>query len=210
MFPLTEYSMVPFGLWNDIRLPSFFSGVFFWPVSESKRGKVLIMFMFRSPLSLTQAAELSASTDGSSVNSECERAIPVSQRTQLYSLSLSPSLLSPLSPSLSLPLSTMTADVSSRCNASCCCKRRNRQRPPWTLRERDKERRSADTWQYHICVVLWFCTSLNPISMPGLCKVNRAMLRIGTDFPSQYWHQLIWVCTLCEYGAFWCPWLLEE
>ncbi|KAG7240656.1 hypothetical protein INR49_026711, partial [Caranx melampygus] len=31
--------MVPLGLWNDMRLPSFFSGVFFWPVSESKRGK---------------------------------------------------------------------------------------------------------------------------------------------------------------------------
>ncbi len=129
MFPLTEYSIVPFGLWNDIRLPSFFSGVFFWPVSESKRGKVLIMFMFCSPLSLTQAAELfSASIDGSSVNSKCERAIPVSQRTQL-SLPLTLPLLSPLSPSLSLPLSTMTADVSSPCNASCCCKHRNRQRP---------------------------------------------------------------------------------
>lgn len=135
MFSLTEYSMVPFGLWNDIRLPSFFSGVFFCPVSESKRGKVLIMFMFRSPLSLTQAAELSASTDGSSVNSECERAISVRQRTQLLSLSpsldsLSTSLLSPLSLSLSFSLSTMTADVSSPCNASRCCKHRNRQRPP--------------------------------------------------------------------------------
>lgn len=41
--------MVPLGLWNDMRLPSFFSGVFFWPVSESKRGKVRITFMFLSP-----------------------------------------------------------------------------------------------------------------------------------------------------------------
>lgn len=32
-----------------MRLPSFFSGVFFWPVSESKRGKVRITFMFPSP-----------------------------------------------------------------------------------------------------------------------------------------------------------------
>lgn len=119
MLSLTEYSMVPFGLWNDIRLPSFFSGVFFCPVSESKRGKVLIMFMFRSPLSLTQAAELSASTDGSSVNSECDRAILVSQRTQHFSLSLS--LCLPLLSPLSLSLLFLAQHNDSRCVFTLQC-----------------------------------------------------------------------------------------
>lgn len=162
---LTEYSMVPFGLWNDIRLPSFFSGVFFCPVSESKRGKVLIMFMFRSPLSLTQAAELSASTDGSSVNSECERAIPVSQRTQLLSLSLSTPCLPPSFPHcLSLFLSRSAQWQPMYLHLAMPPAAANtvtdRDHPDLYEREKETERCSAATWHYHICFVLWFFVSL--------------------------------------------------
>lgn len=67
---LTEYSMVPLGLWNDKRLPSFFSGVFFCPVSESKRGKVRITFMFRSPQLVTSCRFPAPWVDSSFVNSE--------------------------------------------------------------------------------------------------------------------------------------------
>lgn len=67
---LTEYSMVPLGLWNDMRLPSFFSGVFFWPVSESKRGKVRITFMFLSPQLVTSCRFPAPWVDSSFVNSE--------------------------------------------------------------------------------------------------------------------------------------------
>lgn len=62
--------MVPLGLWNDKRLPSFFSGVFFWPVSESKRGKVRITFMFLSPQLVTSCRFPALWVDSSFVNSE--------------------------------------------------------------------------------------------------------------------------------------------
>lgn len=62
--------MVPLGLWKDMRLPSFFSGVFFWPVSESKRGKVRITFMFLSPQLVTSCRFPAPWVDSSFVNSE--------------------------------------------------------------------------------------------------------------------------------------------
>lgn len=90
---LTEYSVVPLGLWNDMRLPSFFSGVFFWPVSESKRGKVRITFMFLSPQLVTGCCFPALWIDSSFVNSE-----QASQPT-IWAVSAGPL---PLSPSLTL------------------------------------------------------------------------------------------------------------
>lgn len=94
--------MVPLGLWNDMRLPSFFSGVFFWPVSESKRGKVRITFMFLSPQLVTSCRFPALWVDSSFVNSErasqdasdvsCE---PLSLQTT-FSLSLFPCFSSSL------------------------------------------------------------------------------------------------------------------
>lgn len=91
--------MVPLGLWNDMRLPSFFSGVFFCPVSESKRGKVRITFMFPSPQLVTSCRFPAPWVDSSFVNSEraSQPASDVScERWTTFSLSLS---LLPLSPS---------------------------------------------------------------------------------------------------------------
>ena len=92
---LTVYSMVPLGLWNDMRLPSFFSGVFFWPVSVSKRGKVRITFMFPSPQLVTSCRFPAPWVDSSFVNSEraSQPASNVScERRTTCSLSLSLSL----------------------------------------------------------------------------------------------------------------------
>lgn len=111
---LTEYSMVPLGLWNDMRLPSFFSGVFFWPVSVSKRGKVRITFMFLSPQLVISCCFPAPWVGSSFVNSEraSQPASDVScKRRTTFSLSLPLSLLFPslcvalLLPSCSLSLS---------------------------------------------------------------------------------------------------------
>lgn len=92
-----------------MRLPSFFSGVFFCPVSESKRGKVRITFMFLSPQLVTSCRFPAPWVDSSFVNSEraSQPASDVScERRTTFSLSLLP--LSPsrsastLLPSLSL------------------------------------------------------------------------------------------------------------
>lgn len=91
---LTEYSMVPLGLWNDMRLPSFFSGVFFWPVSESKRGKVRITFMFLSPQLVTSCRFPAPWVDSSFVNSEraSQPAMWVVSARTTFALSISPVL----------------------------------------------------------------------------------------------------------------------
>lgn len=106
--------MVPLGLWNDMRLPSFFSGVFFWPVSVSKRGKVRITFMFLSPQLVISCCFPAPWVDSSFVNSEraSQPASDVScKRRTTFSLPLPLSLLFPslcvalLLPSCSLSLS---------------------------------------------------------------------------------------------------------
>lgn len=109
---LTEYSVVPLGLWNDMRLPSFFSGVFFWPVSESKRGKVRITFMFLSPQPVRSRRFPAPWVDSSFVNSEragqpaiwAVSAGPL-PRSLSHSLAVLALSLSSTPSSLSLPLS---------------------------------------------------------------------------------------------------------
>ena len=94
---LTVYSMVPLGLWKDMRLPSFLSGVFFWPVSESKRGKVRITFMFLSPPACHKPQIPTALwADSSFVNDE-----RASQPASVVRAELLPPLALSLSPALS-------------------------------------------------------------------------------------------------------------
>lgn len=114
--------MVPLGLWNDMRLPSFFSGVFFCPVSESKRGKVRITFMFPSPQLVTSCRFPAPWVDSSFVNSErasqpasdvsCERWTTFSLSFALSPPSLSFSLCF-YPPALALPLSHRPLSLSS-------------------------------------------------------------------------------------------------
>lgn len=120
---LTEYSMVPLGLWNDMRLPSFFSGVFFWPVSESKRGKVRITFMFLCPPGVSPAAvsQPRGSTAHPSAASKraSERGQPASDVSckppdlfLSFPLSLPPSLSVLLARSASITLSSLSLSLS--------------------------------------------------------------------------------------------------
>lgn len=111
--------MVPLGLWNDKRLPSFFSGVFFCPVSESKRGKVRITFMFRSPQLVTSCRFPAPWVDSSFVNSEWASqpamwAVSAGPLSFSLSLSLTRSISS-LLPLLSLSLSNCPLSLSPPC-----------------------------------------------------------------------------------------------
>lgn len=74
-----------------MRLPSFFSGVFFWPVSESNRGKVRITFMFLSRQLVTSCRFPAPWVDSSFVNSE-RASQPASNVSCERRTSFSPSL----------------------------------------------------------------------------------------------------------------------
>lgn len=135
--------MVPLGLWKDMRLPSFFSGVFFWPVSESKRGKVRITFMFLSPQLVTSCRFPAPWVDSSFVNSErasqpaiwavsagplplpLSRSLTHSLRCA-HSLPITPSSLS--IPSPRPPCGAATAAKTLRSPRSFCCVSRQRER----------------------------------------------------------------------------------
>ena len=118
--------MDPLGLWNDMRLPSFFSGVFFWPVSESKRGKVRITFMFLSPQLVTSCRFPAPWVDSSFVNSvrasqpasdvSCVRwtnfSLPCSPSLSLCSYPAALALPTSHSPPLSPPASSLQCNDS--------------------------------------------------------------------------------------------------